>query len=1197
MLTDTYRYREESFALRLPTRLQELVKYYPYNKGSPATEEDLLSRPRFSTRQYDALCVRVETLLTHNAEQPKQHPIQLLLEAFQLSIENPSGDECIALWNTLKTTASEEATSSYPEGPQFTRIFADETIQLLSLIPADDTVTSPTLLTSPITKVVSRKRSSSFSKVLERALSRSNANNGSTPASPTSPSSAVITDWAQFSLSGFGDVPSTQPLVAPLSQDDDIEVTQPLISRKSSRQRGNSRSCRRRSEERELSDALPSSQLEPDSSIVETKLASVHVVQIDEAFIDFWSDAIVDPISANWPAFVLCGLKEIPSAEQPIRWLVIEQTYSRQQLPRNPSPDRRRGRSPRPSFKSDTSGFRINSMFSSARKRLSVFSKSTTDLDPKKAGGKIPVTGELGEVLVEEELTFPSAPPTKVDRHVDGNAAVGATVTGGATADIADQLKANNVYTTPIATIPPADLVSALKVRSCCLGVAGSGIDFSKQESDSVHVTAKAPSVEPTPQSGGRYNGPFELSHSSAEQGPLRIEVDNVADALTNTVAVVADVADLQASDPMVLASGSTLETPVDEDGRIQAEQLGQGVVVEPEVRPVELAALPADGDERFSTELSGEPSKFNLVQVDVTNDSREVVETVAMPPARESVPVVVTKLITPSAVVAAVDDELARPTAEESGMSRQPSRKAPANVATPAAESVDQYEINNLPLLSATDVQDKVMDIETSAQLEPDRITSVVDGGEEVKGVAELAEIPTPAVEHVAIVEETPGPEVYVDAYGHAGAAQVPAAALEAVEDTVPEPVAAELQGTLEAEESSVTHPAEASSVDPSAQVVPDEAKHAADQVSELATEEAQPSVQGPIVQAAEALAVHEVEDDVSAGIVSATQQSVDVTPTEVEVQATFVFETHVVETRDMGAPTPVLEIPALVNETPGPEIVSEPADTPSAIAPEPEVVEDKAIESEAPTTESTLLVEEAQPFTEAELPTQVLVELLSTASIPEGATATLATVDEILAVKAQAQPTPEDPEAQTVPESASVEDTLEIAVEASKSVPSAATSPKPMKDQAPAPAVEDAPVPVKDLVTSASELVVNTPTVAVGRDVQALVGSDALSSASVPQFADGAVHPAVDTADEEPVSFVPESAVETGAAVEASVPAPVVEDAQAPVEAEELSFGVPEEVDIITVAPTVEIEETSSVVGPLEGVDVVADQTVTRK
>ncbi|KAF9235011.1 hypothetical protein BU15DRAFT_51899 [Melanogaster broomeanus] len=342
------RLREESIGQRLPTRLQELVKHYPYNKGSPPSGDDLLSRPRFTTRRYDSLFVRVESVLAEGAEQPKQHPIRLILEAFQLPSDAQSGNEYLELWNSLKAVASEAASEASPsdqEGLQLTRVFVDETIQLLSLIPADSNdLASPMLLTSPITKVVSR--SSSFTKILERKAS---GNNGSAAASPTSLSSPMVTDWAQFSMSGFGETPVSQPLAATLLDQDDVEVTQPRVSRKPSRKSGTSRTRRGRSADKGSATTAAASHLSAEQSVIETKITSVHVIEIDEAFIDFWSDAVVDPISANWPTFVICGLKPIPGAEKPIQWLVIEQAYSRQQPQpsRAASPDDGpRGRSP-----------------------------------------------------------------------------------------------------------------------------------------------------------------------------------------------------------------------------------------------------------------------------------------------------------------------------------------------------------------------------------------------------------------------------------------------------------------------------------------------------------------------------------------------------------------------------------------------------------------------------------------------------------------------------------------------------------------------------------------------------------------------------------------------------------------------------------------------------------------------------------
>ncbi|KAI0318402.1 hypothetical protein OF83DRAFT_1019974, partial [Amylostereum chailletii] len=49
--------------------------------------------------------------------------------------------------------------------------------------------------------------------------------------------------------------------------------------------------------------------------------------KLDEAFIDLWTDALLDPIAASWPKFVVCELK--PAAAQAFAYLVVEQAYVR----------------------------------------------------------------------------------------------------------------------------------------------------------------------------------------------------------------------------------------------------------------------------------------------------------------------------------------------------------------------------------------------------------------------------------------------------------------------------------------------------------------------------------------------------------------------------------------------------------------------------------------------------------------------------------------------------------------------------------------------------------------------------------------------------------------------------------------------------------------------------------------------------
>ncbi|KAH7912065.1 hypothetical protein BJ138DRAFT_842915 [Hygrophoropsis aurantiaca] len=490
--------REDSITHRLPTRLQELVQHYPYRIKGSADTDVLLPRPRFSTRQHDALFVRVETLLAEFAEQPKQHPVRLVLEAFKLAPESEFESEThgtgegqledsskrtdgyMEMWAVVRAAATNSpsespvspvagSTGASVDGPQLSRIFVDETIQLLSSIPADSVeATSPsTGLVSPIVRITSA--TPSFDR---KAIMGNGNGNGSakTPASttaspktsPTTATSPITTDWAQFSTSGFGDaIAPVQPLASTLL-DKDVEVTEPLLSRKSSRSQkrrgGSSRNAdttaagsskgkgkgkeKRKSAGSDSGLGASGVLTSREAQIIATKIASVHIVQIDEAFIDFWADAIVDPISAAWPTFVICGLKPLAGiasptagasgngAAKPIQWLVIEQTYSREQpaAARTSSPDGQKGHgsrartsSPRPSFRSD-----MSSTFAATRKRFSFFGRNSVEKMDKVKGEKeilketvgtatatgkskgvtkkkVPAVGDFGEILTEED--------------------------------------------------------------------------------------------------------------------------------------------------------------------------------------------------------------------------------------------------------------------------------------------------------------------------------------------------------------------------------------------------------------------------------------------------------------------------------------------------------------------------------------------------------------------------------------------------------------------------------------------------------------------------------------------------------------------------------------------------------------------------------------------------------------------------
>jgi len=354
----------------------------------------------------------------------------LLLNAFNTSSEGEISGH-VELWNALKTAATEASSKSSAggaqESPQFGRVFVDETIQLLASMSPDSIVMSPVLeIASPVPR-----RSSPFSKILERSKDKAandNGNgNGNGNMSPISPiSQPIVSDWAQFSTSGFGETSATTPLAATLlDTEKDVEITEPLITPKSSKKWGRSRSRQRGADS-------PGDTCAKEPAIISTKLASVHITQVDEAFIDFWSDAITDPITENWPSFVICGLKPLPAAEA-VNWLIVEQTYVRQQRvqPRTTSPERRGRTSPRPSFRSDISG-----TFAATRKRFSLFSGgSKTSLTGKKTiFGKSPKVGELGEILPEEEERAATPTVRMKKSNASGIVTAAATIAVGAVA-------------------------------------------------------------------------------------------------------------------------------------------------------------------------------------------------------------------------------------------------------------------------------------------------------------------------------------------------------------------------------------------------------------------------------------------------------------------------------------------------------------------------------------------------------------------------------------------------------------------------------------------------------------------------------------------------------------------------------------------------------------------------------------------
>ncbi|KAG7442065.1 uncharacterized protein BT62DRAFT_955226 [Guyanagaster necrorhizus] len=472
--------RQEMVKNRMPKRLTELVKQYPYSK-SP-TDEDLLPRPWFSTRQYDALYVHVDTELPTSGLQNSYHPLRLISDAFKAQ---PGSTDHIELWNRIKQVAAEGDNSSPGSYSTPSRVFADETIRFLSLLPMERTTSE-----TPTLNLVEPTRKRSFAPNEDRAAvaaATNGINNGKLPDIPSVPLSTSMPsstnhigmDWAQFSTSGFLESLPLGSALASTLMDSDLEVTVPPEPKKSK--------LPTRRNVPELNIDINKAAAEETSST--SKVTSVSSVQLDETFIDFWNDALVDPISSDWPSFVICKLKgslsDIEIEGKRVEWVVLEQTFSKPPPPLPPvsethvspsveSPGKRpRASSPKPSFKSDISG-----TFSSTRKRFSFWTGGDNKSPTKRKNPnppKSPKIGEMGEILKEQDgdtkvktkVTRKSVDVPKdipEEREPEGNAsgvgaattatAVGATVVLAQAAVEVTSAESKEVLATEVVTAP-----------------------------------------------------------------------------------------------------------------------------------------------------------------------------------------------------------------------------------------------------------------------------------------------------------------------------------------------------------------------------------------------------------------------------------------------------------------------------------------------------------------------------------------------------------------------------------------------------------------------------------------------------------------------------------------------------------------------------------------------------------------------
>lgn len=325
----------------MPTRLTELVVQYPYVRGTSSTH-DVFLPPRVSSRSFAALFVRVETEFSSSRDQVRCHPLQFLKDALAADVV-VGKSELSTLWEKIRNASNES-----PGGlPGLGQVFADESIRYLALVPGDHPlkrVASSTLSTPKIPgprRYVSSPGPSETVSHDRAPILAANGHRGPPLLLSTAAKSVMPTDWAQFSSAGFSNDSAPLPLASTLFGQD-VEKTNPPL-RKASRHSMISRSP---SEIHKSADvAYHRRASNPSRSETPITFASrsypLSVVEIDEAFIEFWVDALLDPIASMWRRFIICKLRssvcELTVDEKPVEYVVVEQVSISKPAPQVPT--------------------------------------------------------------------------------------------------------------------------------------------------------------------------------------------------------------------------------------------------------------------------------------------------------------------------------------------------------------------------------------------------------------------------------------------------------------------------------------------------------------------------------------------------------------------------------------------------------------------------------------------------------------------------------------------------------------------------------------------------------------------------------------------------------------------------------------------------------------------------------------------
>ncbi|KJA26534.1 hypothetical protein HYPSUDRAFT_84425 [Hypholoma sublateritium FD-334 SS-4] len=804
------RIRDENTDLRMPVRLLELVRKYPYTKGisSPTTDLRLLPRPRFSTPSYDALFVRIEIEFPKEGLKPKSrmHPLNLLADAFSAQVTE---GEFAELWTKI-TAASRNGSNPSP----LSNIFADETIRFLSIIPDEraaksQDVKSPTFSLAPVSPL---KRAFSESAQDQPVASTSQHRQVSSEPAPVTPVSplAIGSDWVQFSSSGFLDsTPAIAPLVSTLF-DTDLEKTVPpaplSISRKSSRRL---RSPRKSIDAPRVSIAedgvkdpeapVPALDIKPV-----VKASKLDIIQFDEAFIDFWSDSLLDPITTSWPTFIICKFKStlVPTllygpivegqAQKTLKWLVLEQAYTVRPPPPPPSPPVAAAVAASANVPADTA--RPVSPSPSTKKRFNFFTRSISgssigSLKGKKKEKALQV-GEMGELVeedhahdfkVETEATTPVQSAESVEQEQDLPEALSTeqdhTQAVVATATVA-VIAAGTVAVAVVASEdnPTEAVFAAEEIAAPVDEIAAAPVQEEASPAQLVVEEKSAPALDSTVEVAPVEEDDVPLTESAIEKEPTAEPAsDAVAEVPAVETAIVPEaevIAEEAAPEPTNDASAEVVG-PADEVSPVVEDVVPQ---TESAVE-VESAAVPVD--EPVSEAPAVEPTPTPEAEVavveaiiatevateapDPVQGEAETIAEVAVPEAANDIVADIVEPAQDEAAALQTDDEVPAPTLEDVSAQAE-AAIVDAPVTTPTSDApdvevapIEEEKLADEPVVAASVVAVPQDTVEVAPVVEEDTKIDIFALEEPVSVEAAVEEETAVAEENIVVasVEE----------------------------------------------------------------------------------------------------------------------------------------------------------------------------------------------------------------------------------------------------------------------------------------------------------------------------------------------------------------------------------------------------------------------------------------------------------